>query len=95
MVMFKKSVCDIGLGMYDGFMIVNMMILVFDVVGMMVDYNISCILIVDKSNKVFNVFEVVDIILCIKGGVYEELDGIVGDVLCKWFDDSLGIYICS
>lgn len=94
-VMLKKSVREIGLGTYDGLMTAGMMTSVLDAVGMMVDQNISCIPIVDKSNKVLNVFEAVDIIPCIRGGAYEELDGTVGDALCKRSDDSPGIYTCS
>lgn len=94
-VMLKKSVREIGLGTYDGLLTANMMTSILDAVGMMVDQNISCIPIVDKNNIVLNVFEAVDIIPCIKGGAYEELDGTVGDALCKRSDDSPGIYTCS
>ncbi|KAH8171015.1 CBS domain-containing protein [Sarocladium implicatum] len=93
-VLLKKSVREIGLGSYDNLVTAGMMTSVLDAVGLMVDQNISCIPIVDKSNKVLNVFEAVDIIPCIKGGAYEELDGTVGDALCKRSDDSPGIYTC-
>ena len=93
-MLLKKSVREIGLGSYDNLVTAGMMTSVLDAVGLMVDQNISCIPIVDKSNKVLNVFEAVDIIPCIKGGAYEELDGTVGDALCKRSDDSPGIYTC-
>jgi CBS domain-containing protein len=44
---------------------------------------------------VLNAFEVVDVIPCIKGGAYDDLDGSVGEALCKRPDESPDIYTCS
>lgn len=94
-VLLKKSVREIKLGTYDNLVTAYMNSSVLDAVRMMVDQNISCIPIVDKDNKVLNVFEAVDIISCIRGGAYEELDDTIGEALCKRSDDSPGIYTCS
>lgn len=42
-----------------------------------------------------NVFEAVDVITLIKGGVYEDLNSTVGDALLKRSDEFPGIYTCS
>lgn len=94
-VMLKKTVREIGLGTYAHLATVRMDNTVLDAIHMMVDRNISCIPIVDAEDRVLNAFEAVDVIPCIKGGAYEELDGTVGDALCKRPEDSPGIYTCS
>lgn len=95
-VLLKKTVRDIGLGTYSKLATARMGSSVLDVVHLMVDHNISCIPIVDNDNRVLNVFEAVDVIPCIKGGMYEEeLDASVGEALCKRPDESPGIYTCG
>ncbi|KAG6014511.1 hypothetical protein E4U54_005164 [Claviceps lovelessii] len=94
-VMLKKTVRDIGLGTYSNLATIHMDHTVLDAIHMMVDRNISCIPIVDSENRVLNAFEAVDVIPCIRGGTYEELDDTVGEALCKRPDDSPGIYTCS
>lgn len=94
-VMLKKTVREIGLGTYSDLATVHMNNTVLDAIHKMVDRNISCIPIVDSENRVLNAFEAVDVIPCIRGGAYEELDNTVGEALCKRPDDSPGIYTCS
>ncbi|KAG5984148.1 hypothetical protein E4U55_005861 [Claviceps digitariae] len=94
-VMLKKTVREIGLGTYSNLATIHMGHTVLDAIHMMVDRNISCIPIVDSENRVLNAFEAVDVIPCIRGGTYEELDDTVGEALCKRPDDSPGIYTCS
>lgn len=94
-ILLKKTVRDIGLGTYTGIATARMSSSVLDVVHMMVDKNISCVPILDGEGRVLNVFEAVDVIPCIKGGVYDDLDGSVGEALCKRSDESPGIYTCG
>lgn len=94
-VMLKKCVREVNLGSYTNLATVHMNSTVLDAIHMMVDRNISCIPIVDAENRVLNAFEAIDVIPCIKGGAYEELDGTVGEALCKRPDDSPGIYTCG
>ncbi|KAL2104807.1 hypothetical protein VUR80DRAFT_9587 [Thermomyces stellatus] len=93
--LLKKPVRDIGLGTYEGIVTARMDSTVLDAVHMMVQENISCIPIVDSKNRLLNAFEAVDIIPCIRGGVYEDLSSTIGEALCKRSDDSPGIYICT
>ena len=93
--LLKKPVRDIGLGTYEGIVTARMDSTVLDVVHLMVRGNISCIPIVDASGRLLNAFEAVDIIPCVRGGMYEDLSATVGEALCKRSDDSPGIYICT
>lgn len=94
-VFLKKSIRELRLGTYTDLVTARMSNNVLDVVHLMVDHNISCVPIVDAQGRVLNAFEAVDIIACVKGGVYEEMNGTVGDALCKRPDDSPGIYTCT
>ncbi|XWW98104.1 hypothetical protein V2A60_006100 [Cordyceps javanica] len=94
-VMLKKTVREINLGSYNNLVTSTMDATVLDVIRLMVDGNISCIPILDSAGRVLNAFEAVDVIPCIKGGMYEDLGGSVGEALCKRPDDAPGIYTCS
>lgn len=94
-VLLKKSVRDLHLGSSNNLVTAQMNNTVLDAVHLMVDHNISCIPIVDAHNRILNAFEAVDVIPCIRGGAYEELDGTIGDALCRRPDDSPGIYTCG
>lgn len=94
-VMLKKTVREISLGTYTNLATARMGNTVLDVIHLMVERNISAVPIVDKENRVLNVFEAVDVIPCIKGGVYDELESSVGDALSKRADDFPGIYTCT
>jgi len=93
--MLKKPVGEIGLGTYKNLQTASMDTPVIDVIHTMVKKSISSVPIVDESNRVLNVFEAVDVIAIIKGGVYDELTTSVGEALSKRADDFAGIYTCS
>ena len=94
-VLLKKTVSELRLGTYKNVVTARMDSTVLDVVHLMVKHNISCVPIVDDQRRLLNAFEAVDVIPCIKGGAYEDLDGTVGDALCKRPEDSPGIYTCN
>lgn len=93
--MLKKSVSEIGLGTYGNLQTATMETTVMDVIHIMVKHNISSVPIVDENRRVLNVFEAVDVITIIKGGVYDELTISVGDALSKRSEEFAGIYTCS
>lgn len=93
--MLKKSVSEIGLGSYGNLQTASMDTPVIDVIHMMVKKSISSVPIVGENNALLNVFEAVDVIAIIKGGVYDELTTSVGEALSKRADDFAGIYTCS
>ncbi|KAH8845982.1 hypothetical protein MCOR27_007139 [Pyricularia oryzae] len=92
--LLRKPVRECGLGTYDNIFTARMSHSVLDVINLMVSYSISSVPIVDKDNRVINVFEAVDVIPCIKGGVYDELTATVGEALARRSDDFPGIYTC-
>ncbi|RYP51141.1 hypothetical protein DL768_003488 [Monosporascus sp. mg162] len=94
-MLLKKTVREINLGTYKNLITAMMSDTVLDVINQMVVHNISAVPIIDKNNVVLNVFEAVDVIHCIKGGVYEDLTYTVGEALCKRADDFPGIYTCQ
>lgn len=94
-MLLKKTVREIGLGTYKNLITAKMTDTVLDVINQMVVHNISAVPVIDKNNVVLNVFEAVDVIPCIKSGVYDELKFSVGEALCKRADDFPGIYTCQ
>lgn len=94
-MLLKKPVREIGLGTYSNLATATMTSAVLDAIHLMVRYNISAVPIVDKENRVLNVFEAVDVIPCIRGGAYDELTNTIGDALSKRADDFPGIYTCG
>jgi 5'-AMP-activated protein kinase, regulatory gamma subunit len=93
--LLKKTIREIGLGTSRNLATAMMTDSVLDVINLMVVHNISAVPIIDKNKVVLNVFEAVDVIPCIKGGVYEELKSNVGEALSKRPDDFPGIYTCQ
>ncbi|UKZ72536.1 hypothetical protein TrVFT333_000166 [Trichoderma virens FT-333] len=94
-ILLKKTLREIQLGSYNDLVVARMGTTVLEVINLMVNGNISCVPIVDSENRVLNAFEAVDIIPCIKGGAYDELNGSVGEALCKRPEDNPGIFTCS
>ncbi|KAL6806966.1 nuclear protein SNF4 [Trichoderma sp. SZMC 28013] len=94
-ILLKKTLREIQLGTYTDLLVARMGTTVLEVINLMVNGNISCVPIVDSENRVLNAFEAVDIIPCIKGGAYDELNGSVGEALCKRPEDNPGIFTCS
>lgn len=94
-MLLKQTVREIGLGTYKNIATAKMADSVLEVINLMVVHNISAVPIIDKNNVVLNVFEAVDVIPCIKGGVYEELKSTVGEALSRRPDDFQGIYTCQ
>ncbi|KAL7915429.1 nuclear protein SNF4 [Trichoderma velutinum] len=94
-ILLKKTLRELQLGTYTDLLVARMGTTVLEVINLMVNGNISCVPIVDSENRVLNAFEAVDIIPCIKGGAYDELNGSVGEALCKRPEDNPGIFTCS
>jgi len=70
-------------GTYEGLATATMETPVIDVIHMLVRKNISSVPILDRDGAVINVFESVDVIMLIKGGIYDDLNLTVGEALLK------------
>ncbi|KAK5663120.1 hypothetical protein OQA88_6537 [Cercophora sp. LCS_1] len=94
-MLLKKPLKELNLGTYSNLATATMSSSVLDVIHLMVKHNISAVPIIDQEYKLLNLFEAVDVIPCIKGGVYDELSATVGDAISKRAEDFPGIYTCS
>ncbi|KAI9875278.1 MAG: AMP-activated serine/threonine-protein kinase regulatory subunit [Pleopsidium flavum] len=93
--MLRKPLRDLNLGTYENLEIARMGTPVIEVIHKLVKHNISSVPILNSEGVVINVFEAVDVITLIKGGVYEDLNLKVGEALQKRSEDFPGIYTCS
>ncbi|KAF2470174.1 nuclear protein SNF4 [Lindgomyces ingoldianus] len=93
--MLRMPLKDLNVGTYEELCTANMDTPVMDVIHMLVKKSISSVPILDKDGAVINVFEAVDVITLIKGGVYDDLNLTVGEALLKRSDEFAGIYTCS
>lgn len=51
--------------------------------------------IVDENEKLINVYEAVDVLALVKGGMYTDLDLSVGDALLRRAEDFEGVHTCT
>lgn len=79
----RKPLRDSGLGTYKNIAKASMYTPVIDVIHMLVEQSISSVPILNSQGKVLNVFEAVDVITLIKGGIYDDLNLDVGQALQK------------
>ncbi|KAH8626398.1 nuclear protein SNF4 [Alternaria alternata] len=93
----RKPLKELNVGTYEDLATASMDTPVMDVIHMLVKKSISSVPILDRAGTVLNVFEAVDVITLIKGGVYDDLNLTVGDALLKRSDqqDFPGIFTCS
>ncbi|KAI9043459.1 AMP-activated serine/threonine-protein kinase regulatory subunit SNF4 [Aspergillus affinis] len=91
----KKPLGELRLGSYRNVATASMDTPVIDVIHILVERSISSVPILNSEGVVYNVFESVDVITLIKGGVYGDLSLTVGEALKKRPQDFPGIYTCS
>ncbi|CCH40572.1 5'-AMP-activated protein kinase subunit gamma-3 [Wickerhamomyces ciferrii] len=68
---------------------------VIDVIQLLSHNSVSSIPIVDEQEKLINVYEAVDVLGLIKGGIYNDLSLSVGEALMRRSDDFEGVYTCT
>lgn len=66
-----------------------------DVINLMIQHHIRAVPILDDDNKLINVYEAVDLLPLIKGGVHADLSVSVGEALLKRSEDFEGVYTCT
>ncbi|THC89889.1 hypothetical protein EYZ11_010658 [Aspergillus tanneri] len=91
----RKPLGELRLGSYQNVATASMDTPVIDVIHILVERSISSVPILNSEGVVYNVFEAVDVITLIKGGVYDDLSLTVGEALKKRSQDFPGIYTCS
>ena len=68
---------------------------VIDVIQLLSQGGVSSIPIVDENGLLVNVYEAVDVLGLIKGGIYNDLSLSVGEALMRRSDDFEGVYTCT
>lgn len=68
---------------------------VIDVIHLLAQHLVSSIPIVDDQGKLVNVYEAVDVLALVKGGMYTDLDLSVGDALLRRPEDFEGVHTCT
>ncbi|ONH68368.1 5'-AMP-activated protein kinase subunit gamma [Cyberlindnera fabianii] len=68
---------------------------VIDVIQLLSHGSVSSIPIIDDQHKLVNVYEAVDVLGLIKGGIYNDLSLSVGEALMRRSDDFEGVYTCT
>lgn len=66
-----------------------------DVINLLIQHHISSVPILDDDNKLINVYEAVDLLSLVKGGIYVDLSLTVGEALLRRSDDFEGVYTCT
>jgi len=93
--MLRKPLKDLNVGTYKNISTASMTTPVIDVIHLLVKKDIASVPILDSNGVVLNIYEAVDVITLIKGGVYDDLTLSVGEALLKRTDDFAGIHTCS
>ncbi len=81
--LLRKPLKHLKLGTYKNLETTKMESSVFEVIHQLVNNSISSVPILNSDGIVTNVFEAVDVIMLIKGGVYDDLNLNVGEALQK------------
>lgn len=68
---------------------------VIQVIHLLVKRGVSSIPIVDEHDKLVNIYEAVDVLSLIKGGIYTDLSLSVGEALMRRAEDFEGVYTCT
>jgi CBS domain-containing protein len=86
---------DLGVGSNKEISTATMNTPVIDVIQLLSHGSVSSIPIVDEQQKLINVYEAVDVLGLIKGGIYNDLSLSVGEALIRRSDDFEGVYTCT
>ncbi|CEP64817.1 AMP-activated serine/threonine-protein kinase regulatory subunit SNF4 LALA0_S13e03664g [Lachancea lanzarotensis] len=73
----------------------NMHTPVIDVIQLLTQGGVSSVPILDNQRRLVNVYEAVDVLGLIKGGMYNDLSLSVGEALMRRSDDFEGVYTCT
>ncbi|KAK9379335.1 uncharacterized protein V2V93DRAFT_373563 [Kockiozyma suomiensis] len=91
----KKPLKDLNIGQYDNLATATMDTPVIEVIHLLASKDVSSIPIVDSEGVLYNIYESVDILTLIKGGIYTDLTLTVGEALLRRPSDFEGVYTCT
>jgi CBS domain-containing protein len=94
--MLLKPIRDLpGLGTAKDISTCTMATPVIEVIHLLAHKSVSSVPIVDENGKLTNVYEAVDVLGLVKGGMYTDLDLSVGDALLRRPEDFEGVHTCT
>ncbi|KAL7663874.1 CBS domain-containing protein [[Candida] zeylanoides] len=94
--MLLKPIRDLqGLGNPKEISTCTMTTPVIEVIHLLTHKSVSSIPIVDESRRLVNVYEAVDVLALVKGGMYTDLDLSVGEALLRRPEDFEGVHTCT
>lgn len=91
----KRPIGDLGIISDQNVKSCHMTTPVIDVIQLLSQGGVSSIPIVDDNGTLVNVYEAVDVLGLIKGGIYNDLSLSVGEALMRRSDDFEGVYTCT
>ncbi|CAB4257227.1 similar to Saccharomyces cerevisiae YGL115W SNF4 Activating gamma subunit of the AMP-activated Snf1p kinase complex (contains Snf1p and a Sip1p/Sip2p/Gal83p family member) [Maudiozyma barnettii] len=91
----KRPIGDLGIVSDHEVKSCHMTTPVIDVIQLLSQGGVSSIPIVDDQGILVNVYEAVDVLGLIKGGIYNDLSLSVGEALMRRSDDFEGVYTCT
>lgn len=86
---------SLNIGVYENLETVSMNTPVIDVIHLLVHRGVSAIPIVDENYKLINIYEAIDVLALIKGGIYTDLSLSVGEALMRRAEDFEGVHTCT
>lgn len=92
----KRPLRDLNIISRNNIMSCQMSTPVIDVIELLtLAGGVSSVPIVDENGKLINVYEAVDVLGLIKGGIYNDLSLSVGEALMRRSDDFEGVFTCT
>lgn len=94
--MLLKPIRDLaGLGQLKAVSTCTIASPVIEVIDMLTNKSVLSVPIVDDLGKLINVYEAVDVLALVKGGMYTDLDLSVGEALLRRQEDFEGVHTCT
>ncbi|KAK9468952.1 hypothetical protein V1512DRAFT_234064 [Lipomyces arxii] len=93
--MLRKPLKDLNIGIYSNVATATMSTPVIDVIHLLASKDVSSIPIVDSDGVLQNIYESIDVLTIVKGGIYNELELTVGEAIMRRSDEFEGVYTCT
>lgn len=94
-LMLQMPLGDLKIGVYQDLATASMDTPVIEVIDILATKRVSAVPIVDENNKLINVYESVDVLSLVKGGIYTDLSLSVGEALMRRSEDFEGVHTCT
>lgn len=93
--LLQQPLSQLKIGVFENLATASMDTPVIEVINILATKGVSSVPIVDEHNKLINVYESVDVLSLIKGGIYTDLSLSVGEALMRRSEDFEGVHTCT